>query len=498
MNGWFAELFPDVSFPAERISGVISRTKAQFQTLQKEGGNIETFLQEERDLDKVSEILSHLGLKRGQLLADVKKVDHPEGFHFQCTNQVIIDLENFRSREKLASKFIVMWSQLLSPGESIDETEISIKKVINQYRTLNRHRSRAPDKVISFLSSRFPAAKSPPSSSSTTSQPSPPSDTTDDPSKMRKLQQEKDFLSQCSIFMRNDIQTLEQTVHELGVEKNKLLEVPNTIRALQQELDKAKESYNTLRRTKQVRYDTKRRLCNETKRRLQQEQKVADELRVRQNQLQRNVQLLSRDLERERQTCESLRLLTQQLTEEVDKVNVAQTRVKHENNRFSDAVRKTVLELQGDANVPASRCSAVIKIVSANMFNQHFNDSDLPCLQTAINIADEGQVLAKIQATEAILSASNCTIHTDGTSRDTKKIVGQQITLNTGETLSLGFTPVASEDATTLLEMTTSQLQEMGDLYCDAMDDDKEQIFKELLKKTYQLHDRPCCSYEEV
>ena len=72
------------------------------------------------------------------------------------------------------------------------------------------------------------------------------------------------------------------------------------------------------------------------------------------------------------------------------------------------------------------------------------------------------------------------------------------LTLDTGGTLSLGFTPVASEDATTLFEMTTSQLQEMGDLYCDAMDDDKEQIFKELIKKTDQLHDRPCCSYEEV
>lgn len=71
----------------------------------------------------------------------------------------------------------------------------------------------------------------------------------------------------------------------------------------------------------------------------------------------------------------------------------------------------------------------------------------------------------------------------DGTSRDMRKIVGQQITLDTGETLSLGFTPVASEDAATLLEMTVHQLQEMGDLYCDATDDNKEQVFKALLQK---------------
>jgi len=102
----------------------------------------------------------------------------------------------------------------------------------------------------------------------------------------------------------------------------------------------------------------------------------------------------------------------------------------------------------------------LIKIVAENMFSRHFLNSELPCIQTAINIADEGQVLAKIQATEKMLSVSNCTMHTDGTSRDSKKIVGQQITLDTGETLSLGFNPVASEDAAMLLEMTIHQLQE--------------------------------------
>ena len=92
-------------------------------------------------------------------------------------------------------------------------------------------------------------------------------------------------------------------------------------------------------------------------------------------------------------------------------------------------------------------------------------------------------MLAKIQATQRILRVSHCTMHMDGMSRGSKKIVGQQITLNTGETLSLGFTPTASEDAATLLEMTIHQLQEMGDLYCDATDDNKDQVFKALLKK---------------
>jgi len=68
-------------------------------------------------------------------------------------------------------------------------------------------------------------------------------------------------------------------------------------------------------------------------------------------------------------------------------------------------------------------------------------------------------------------------------SKDSKKVVGQQITLNTGEILSLGFTPAASDDDVTLLKMTIHQLQEMEDLNWDATDDVKEQVFKALLKK---------------
>ena len=295
MNGWFARLFPDISFPAQRVSGVIDRTVAQFKALQKDGGDVKTFLQEECDLD--FEMLSSLGLKRGHLLADTKAVKPPEGF--ECTNQVIIDLENFRSREKLALKFTVKWVQLLSSGENISdtETEKSIKKVIDEYRTLNRHRSRAPDKVVAFLSSRFSAARSPPSSS--TSQPLPPSDNQVLTKKLQQLQQEKDPLLQCSKSWHQDIQTLQDTVHELSAEK-KLLEVPNTIHELEQELDRLRECSNVQKRTSQLRYNAKRRACNEAKRRLQRQQRENDELRATQNQLQRNVELLGRELERER------------------------------------------------------------------------------------------------------------------------------------------------------------------------------------------------------
>ena len=61
---------------------------------------------------------------------------------------------------------------------------------------------------------------------------------------------------------------------------------------------------------------------------------------------------------------------------------------------------------------------AVIQIIAENLFKTTFDDKDLPCLQTAVNIADEGHVLAKIQATEQMLTAANYTLHADGTGRN--------------------------------------------------------------------------------
>ena len=80
------------------------------------------------------------------------------------------------------------------------------------------------------------------------------------------------------------------------------------------------------------------------------------------------------------------------------------------------------MQLQSECNVPAGKCSSVIKVVADSLFGVQYEDEDLPCLQTAVNIADEGHVLSKVQAAEQMLEADNLTLHTDGTSRGGKKI----------------------------------------------------------------------------
>ena len=80
------------------------------------------------------------------------------------------------------------------------------------------------------------------------------------------------------------------------------------------------------------------------------------------------------------------------------------------------------MQLQSECNVPAGKCSSVIKVVADSLFGVQYEDEDLPCLQTAVNIVDEGHVLLKVQAAEQMLEADNLTLHTDGTSRGGKKI----------------------------------------------------------------------------
>jgi hypothetical protein len=99
------------------------------------------------------------------------------------------------------------------------------------------------------------------------------------------------------------------------------------------------------------------------------------------------------------------------------------------------------------------------------VFGHQFGDRDLPTEQTALNIADEGQVLSNIQVVEKLAGSTNAPLHTDGTSCEHKKFISQRFTLDSGETLSLGFATAASEDAATLLDLTIAQLDQLASLY---------------------------------
>ena len=145
--------------------------------------------------------------------------------------------------------------------------------------------------------------------------------------------------------------------------------------------------------------------------------------------------------------------------------------------KFNEDIKKCVIGLLGEAEVSASQCSKVIQIVCQNLFHKNVSLSELPSERTVIRYADQGHFLAKYHIGERLLNSSAWDLHSDGTSKDRKKSVGHQATLDCGETLSLGFTSVASEDTSTLVDVAVSTLKEISDIY----DCNSESAFKDIM-----------------
>ena len=165
-------------------------------------------------------------------------------------------------------------------------------------------------------------------------------------------------------------------------------------------------------------------------------------------------------VEKELESAESLimTLLTQPNTKPDTK--------KANGLHFEDYVLKCIYQLMGECEVPANRCKEVIQCVSSNFFNVKFSDADLPGKTSCLRYAAHSNVLAKMQAAEA-LTENKFDLHCDGTTKNGKKYVAMQANLQNKKILSLGFDYVAQENAETLLTLTldkVQQLAELGDL----------------------------------
>ena len=92
---------PSVSYHSNQLRCELVRLLNRIQSLHQEGADIESFLQERIYFDFVS--LSRMGLKREQLMQESVSAsimaDEP------VTQGVIVDIENFRSKEHLPEKF---------------------------------------------------------------------------------------------------------------------------------------------------------------------------------------------------------------------------------------------------------------------------------------------------------------------------------------------------------------------------------------------------------
>ena len=154
-------------------------------------------------------------------------------------------------------------------------------------------------------------------------------------------------------------------------------------------------------------------------------------------------------------------------------------------NQSTADVIKTIIELIGEAEVPAARCSKIIHIVSKHIHHVDIPLSDLPSERTSLRFADQGHVLAKYHIANNIDTAENFDLHSDGTTKDHIKYMGHQLTLSSGQSLSTGFTTVFKEDTPTLLEVAIDLLQELCDIY--DTEKETEQQYRTMLSKMVGL-----------
>lgn len=162
---------------------------------------------------------------------------------------------------------------------------------------------------------------------------------------------------------------------------------------------------------------------------------------------------------------------------EEDDQDVKIIRLKNDLGHFKKEAKVVMMALMGECEVPAHRCGAVVKAVVENICDGRIPVSDLPSQRSALRFADQMHVLSKAHVADTLQKTDHWDLHIDGTSRNGVKYVCQQVTTSEG-TLSLGFTPVATEDTSTLVDVTIQMLEEISDIYSG---EDAQQMFVQML-----------------
>ena len=137
------------------------------------------------------------------------------------------------------------------------------------------------------------------------------------------------------------------------------------------------------------------------------------------------------------------------------------------------------MALVGESEVPAHRCGVVIQTVVQQVLGARVPVGDLPSQRSALRISDQAHVMSKAHVTEVLLQEDFHDLHVDGTSRGGQKYIAQAVTTTTG-TYSLGFTSVATEDTTTLVEVTLQMLEELSGLHTEH---EAQQNFLDMLSR---------------
>ncbi|XP_035695511.1 uncharacterized protein LOC118429173 [Branchiostoma floridae] len=152
----------------------------------------------------------------------------------------------------------------------------------------------------------------------------------------------------------------------------------------------------------------------------------------------------------------------------------------HKNSPFKDEVRLTYMKLLS-FNVSSRIVTPVVHAVLTTLVGFNTQLEDLPGHTFSQLIREEKNIVSTIHATENLENANLATLHSDGTSRDGKKVVGFQANTAKLRTETLGVPQVPSGESADQLDAFKFILDKMASL--TSTPENKVQKSKELLAK---------------
>ncbi|GFO34539.1 WD repeat and hmg-box DNA-binding protein 1 [Plakobranchus ocellatus] len=514
---WFERLFPESAYPLTRLWSRVGRIVEKANHLNGEA--LCAYMNEIIDLEFISESLQAVGVTRALDGALFKQTE--------LTNDIVLDLGKFMQGEGFSYSEILEKLSLLSCSQvtcTADQLRKRMQAADKTKKKLVSNAKREPEALNSWLRAPFfhsanvatNASSSPCNESASTSFSLPSASLASTKTSFAPpaaSTPEKDDDS-CTYLHSQNMQYIRKLQQSLNESKEREQNLSTQLQAVKELYQSCQSSLSNLQSNHSILQDKLKAALDQTKSLNQEKSDLEAALKeVKASQLYRRCKRLEKERDDLQVTTSELNDLKERFEElKKEKINLqkylsiarrrrdqykaAANRIDddtvnlllrdsapeislRDGNRFSDALRKTVIALQSRCNVSPSQCSKCIQAVAQELFGINWTLKDLPSEQTLRDIADEAHVLSKVLTAER-LQQSKFVLHLDGTSRDKKKIVGHQVTLDNGDTLSLGYTDVATEDAATLLDVTISILRELGEIYDP---DHQETIFKEILSK---------------
>ncbi|GFS13008.1 hypothetical protein ElyMa_003126000 [Elysia marginata] len=461
VESWFLKICPSAGCVSSKVRSLVESAVKKFTAC--DAADVDQFLDVQLHLDLISSSLAALGVNRNNIFEEavtqqIKPTD--------ITNQVVVDLDFFRTQEGLPKTFTsIFLSRIFSC-----EQKVSQAAIISCLKTYTKHRKNGT--TGSYLTLPFPLR------SQSTSENPPTTSQTCGPTQTHSVHTQTLYHTVEEVeALQNNVKLLKTVISELQQEKENLFQKSKTTCTCDCQ---ATETAGVARLKRRVRILKQR--VRSVKVEAEADKSRVLTLQKRCSALKKEVSKLKTkncDLKDKVNSCD---LEVSKLTYSVEKERGEINLKSDAKNAFSDELRQTVISLVCDAGVSAAKVSDTIQIVSENIFNYKITQP-LPCAQTVVNMCDEGFVLSNLQVAQSIVSNDYATLHSDGTSRDGKKIVGTQLSLSDGSTLYLGFVPVATEDASTLLDITLFMFRRLANCFSELTSADTETLLRELLSK---------------